>query len=234
MTRSPYLEAAGASWDDGPEAGAWIGERLGPFGASLGHAVPSGYEAYAVVPVPPDDEDAADPHGLAPYRTLEALLTVLAPVTGDQRVHCGLWTGWGFLRSAGEDPRTALGMSVMVAWAPEGGRPSAEEIDRLRAEAVERMAATRVERPAADVLELPHRAYHLWTGPLRAALALRHQQHELPSLVWPQDRSWFVGAPIYTNELAVGGSRAVVAAVLADPRLGGRPATPADLLDIDD
>ncbi len=230
---SPSLEAAGASWDDGPAAGAWIGARLGPFGASVGHAVPSGYEAYAVVPVPPADDDAGGPHGLAPYRTLEALLTVLAPATGDQRVHCGLWTGWGFLYGAGEDPRTAPGMSVMVLRASGDDGPGSEEVDRLRAEGAERMATTRVERPAADMLELPHRAYHLWTGPLRSALALRHQQ-ELPSLVWPQDRSWFVGAPIYTNELAVGASRAVVAAVLADPRLGARPATPADLLDVDD
>ncbi len=234
MASSRYLELAGASWDGGPQAGDWIRERLGPFGASVGHAVPWGYEAYAVVPVPLDEDDPDGVRGADPYLTLEVLLEVLAPFTGEQRVHCGLWDGWGFLYGPGEDPRTAPGISVLVAWRSEEDRPDPEEIARVRSEAAERMAQTRVRRPAAEPLELPNRAYHLWTGPLRSVLALRHQEHQPPSLVWPQDRTWFVGAPIYTNELAVAGTRAVVAAVLVDPRLGARPATPADLLDVDD
>jgi hypothetical protein len=43
-----------------------------------------------------------------------------------------------------------------------------------------------------------------------------------------------VGVPIYANEIAVAGTRALVDAVLADRRLGARPATPNDVLDIDD
>jgi len=51
---SPHLVAVDAAWDDGPDAGRWIADRLGPFGPSVGHAVPLGYPAYAVVPIPPD------------------------------------------------------------------------------------------------------------------------------------------------------------------------------------
>jgi hypothetical protein len=54
---SPDLLAAGAAWDDGPGAGSWIAERLGPFGGAVGHAVPLGYAGYAVVPIPFEDED---------------------------------------------------------------------------------------------------------------------------------------------------------------------------------
>jgi hypothetical protein len=52
--------------------------------------------------------------------------------------------------------------------------------------------------------------------------------------MWPEDRSWFVGVPIYSREAAVGGSPGMIDAVLADPRLNARPATPATVLDIDD
>ena len=38
----PHLVAVDAAWDDGPDAGRWIADRLGPFGPSVGHAVPLG------------------------------------------------------------------------------------------------------------------------------------------------------------------------------------------------
>lgn len=241
---SPHLAAAGAAWDAGPEAGAWIAARLGPLGASVGDAVPHGYAAYAVVPLDRPDDDGDD----APtdLDTLDALLDVLAPLTGDQPVHTGIWEGWGWLYDHGDDPRTARGMAALVAGRPPGrwrlgrwrlGRRARTERaahDAALAEARERMAAERVERPAAAPLELPHRRYYLWTGPLRSATALRRQPSCPPSLVWPQDRSWFVGIPIYTREIAVGGTTATVAAVLADPRLRARPAMPATELDIRD
>jgi hypothetical protein len=55
-----------------------------------------------------------------------------------------------------------------------------------------------------------------------------------PSPIWPEDRSWFVGTPIYSNEIAVAGSRELIDTVLHDNRLSTRRATPDDDLDIDD
>jgi len=40
--------------------------------------------------------------------------------------------------------------------------------------------------------------------------------------------------PIYTKEIAVAGTTAVIDAVVADPRLGATRATPDDLLEGDD
>jgi hypothetical protein len=75
---SPYLAAAGAAWDDGPAAAAWIAPRLGPFGPSVGHAVPNDYPAYAIVEIPWDAEiDVPDP-----ALTFEALFDVLESFTG--------------------------------------------------------------------------------------------------------------------------------------------------------
>lgn len=226
---SGVLQEAGAVWDDGPAAGGWIAARLGEFGPSVGHAVPHGYEAYAVVPLGRDPEAPRDA-----WRVLGRVLDVLASSTPDQPVHCGLWEGWGYLYDHGADPRYAPGMGAFVAWDPAGPVPDEVEASRARAEATAAMAATRVERPAAAPLDLPHRAYHLWTGPVGAALALEAVHGDPPSLIWPQDRTWFVGAPIYTREIAVGAAAHLVDALLADPSLRARRADPADVLDIDD
>jgi len=227
---SPHLVAVDAAWDDGPDAGAWIASRLGPFGASVGHAVPLGYPAYAVVRIAPDDLHTE----FECLPALEILLDVLSRFSGEQAVHCGTWEGWGWWYDTGADPRMAAGMGVGVAW-PEGAdRPAQEEIDRALATAREELAAERVECPDVEPLDLPYRRYYLWTGPLRSATGFRHQPHDPPSLIWPEDRSWFVGVPIYTTEIAVGGTTVVVDAVIADPRLNAHLATPDDVLDIDD
>src|SRR3954454_19157857 len=113
---SPQLVAVNAAWDDGPDAGCWIVDRLGPFGASIGHAVPLGYPAYAVVAIPRDDElqfDGGCRSGI------EGLLDVLDRFTGDQSVHCGMWDGWAWWYDTGADSRTAPGIDVLIAW-PEG------------------------------------------------------------------------------------------------------------------
>lgn len=227
---SPHLTAAGAAWDDGPEAGLWIADRLGPFGTSVGHAVPRGYAAYAVAPLWPEEDLQAD-HRCLPV--IEAVLDILTRFTGDQPVHCGMWEGWGWWYSRGEDPRTAPGMGAGVYWA-EGDEPTQDEIDRALADARERLALDRVQRPDVAPLRLPERAYHLWTGPLRSVTAFCHQQQDPPSLIWPEDRTWFIGAPSYTNEIAIAGTTALVDAVVADPRLSASRASPDDALDIDD
>jgi len=120
---------------------------LGPFGPNVGHAVPLGYPAYAVVPIPADDDSG-------PLAVIEALLVVLGPFTGDQPVHSGMWEGWGWWYDTGADPRTAPGMGVSIGW-PEGEeRPAQGVIDCALADAREQLAAERVERPDVELLDL--------------------------------------------------------------------------------
>jgi len=184
---SPYLAAAGATWDEGPTAGGWIAARLGPLGPTVGHAVPRDYDAYAIVEIP----WSAEVDVPSPALVYDALFDVLSPFTGAQVVHSGVWDGFSGLHA---------------------------ELSGLDAEP----------------LRLPHREYHLWSGPLRSAMAFRHEPHSPPSLIWPDDRSWFVGTPIYSSEIAVGGPPAVIEAIVGDGRLSARRAGPDDELDIDD
>jgi len=227
---SPDLLAVGAAWEDGPGAGNWIAERLMPFGGAVGHAVPLGYEAYAVVPIAFEDASETD---YAALIVTDAVVEVLGPFTGEQAVHCGVWEGWPWWYPTGGDPSRPQGTEVGIAW-PEGASPTQAEIDRALAEAREHLAADSVEFPDAQPLELPHRRYYLGTGPLRSVTALRDKSEDPPSLVWPEDRSWFLGAPIWTNEIAVADTKLLIDAVVGDPRLNARHATPDDELDIDD
>lgn len=160
---------------------------------------------------------------------LDALLDVLGRFTGEQRVHAGMWDGWGWWHAPGEDPAAG----VQVCW-DEGQSPSRAEIDIARAQARAWAATTSVQRPDVEPLVLPHRTYYVWTGPPTAVTAFRDCATDPPSLVWPEDRAWFVGAPIYTNEFAVAGTTEIIAAVLADARLEGRRATTHDELDGED
>lgn len=81
----------------------------------------------------------------------------------------------------------------------------------------------RVARPDAPPLALPERNYFLWSGSLSSAAALRHAG-DIPSLIWPEDRSWFIGAPIFTAEIAVGADERTIQDVLDAPALGARRA----------
>ena len=144
-----------------------------------------------------------------------------------------MWEGWSWWYDTGADPRTAPSVGVGVFWPDGDDRPAQEEVDRVLTDAREKLAMERVERPDVAPLDLPYRRYYLWTGPLRSATAFRHQPQDPPSLVWPEDRSWFVGVPIYTNEIAIADTTVAVDAVVADPRLNARRATPDDVLDID-
>ena len=48
-----------------------------------------------------------------------------------------------------------------------------------------------------------------------------------------EGRSWFIGVPLYTNEIAVAGTTTMIEAVLVDPYVNARSATPSDVLDGD-
>src|ERR1700754_2844933 len=84
-----------------------------------------------------------------------------------------IWPGFGWMYETGGHPRANAG--VGVCWPPDEPPPSQEEIDRIRAEGIEAAAAGSVESPDAEPLVLPWREYYLWTGPLRSALAFRHE-----------------------------------------------------------
>lgn len=161
--------------------------------------------------------------------SLDPVLAMVAGCTGDQPVHTGIWDGWGWFYPTGTTPRPT---GVGVCW--DGPRPSPEELQRARVEARADVARDMVEIPDVEPLDLPHRRYYVWTGPLQSVTAFRAWLHDPPSLIWPQDRSWFVGIPAYSAQIAVGGASPAVDAIVAEQKLNARRVDVAYELDIDD
>jgi hypothetical protein len=81
-------------------------------------------------------------------------------------------------------------------------------------------------------VELPHREYFLYRGPVEAALATvgLGDEDQVANLWWPQDRAWFVATEIDLAWTYVGGPAGLIAALLADPRIEALPAAPDDPL----
>jgi hypothetical protein len=97
---------------------------------------------------------------------------------------------------------------------------------------------------AGPKLELPQRAYLVFAGALDdvAALASRTATADVspfrpdgrtPSLLWPDDRTWCVGTEVDFDSTLVGGGRALIDAILADPALEAFEVGPDDSLAYD-
>ncbi|WP_300007817.1 hypothetical protein [Pseudonocardia sp.] len=84
------------------------------------------------------------------------------------------------------------------------------------------------------LVTLPHRRYALLRGPLAA---IDRWEHELgagqpiapPAFVWPADRSWCLASDVDPHWAGIGGSRAAMDALLADPRLDAVVARPTEI-----
>ena len=71
-------------------------------------------------------------------------------------------------------------------------------------------------------LELPHRRYHVFAGPVQGAstnLSASLIAHQSANLWWPADQAWCVANEIDFAWTYVGGTRRCIDALLADPRL---------------
>jgi hypothetical protein len=164
---------------------------------------------------------------------MDLLLEALVPFTGDQECHFALWTGYGWLYDHGtrpEDSTSFAALTYAIDDVGEGDAPgSSFALAQARAQAAAHafQAAHQVERPAAPMLELPHRGYHLWHGPLAQAAAFASLDQS-PTLWWPQDRSWFVCTELDAVATDLGGSEELVAALLAVPGLRASRVSPDD------
>ena len=83
-------------------------------------------------------------------------------------------------------------------------------------------------------LELPERTHLVFHGPLEAVgdvgwTAPGGQfMPESPSVIWPADRAWYVATDVDQDSTYVGGSRGLILALMADPRLEVWQVAPTD------
>jgi hypothetical protein len=220
--------------DDVSPAG-WIASRLtGGFGA-VTRAVPSGYPAYARICHPAVDRggrlvawsEVARATGRHTERgnlvpeVLGALCDLLADhtATPEDCFFC-LWDGWGWIEGNMTVFRASAGGAAIGPEEPIAPAFSAEELSRPR-------------------VHLPGRDYLLLAGSLAAALQIGCWvsadwfDPQSPNLFWPADRAWCVATEIDFDSTLIGGTTALIEAVLEAPTLDSWRVGPVDSLAFD-
>jgi hypothetical protein len=84
---------------------------------------------------------------------------------------------------------------------------------------------------SAPKFELPGRKYLLVKAPLPAVCEAESELSSAANLVWPDDHSWCVTTEIDLDSTRLGGSRALVDALLQDSFLEVVEVRPEDQLD---
>lgn len=197
---------------DGASAGAWIRPRLGGGLGAVTDQVPKGYEAYARVFHPASDADGepvswaevADAlggtahremqwHALAgdPDGSADSSWPGDAPSIGEMELPT-LYALRKLLAAHTTDVANCFfGLCTILGW------DDAFTADELR-------------QPR---LELPHGRDHIVvTGPLSAVEQLTW--NFAPSLIWPADHTWLVATEVDFDSTLVGGSTALVDAIV--------------------
>jgi hypothetical protein len=251
------IDGEAPRWSGDVHQADWIGPRLTPWDESYAATavVPAGFAAYARVlhpagtddgdrpvrwaevaawsglPLRPDAEfhsvalPPVDPGGPPPYHgrsprdgSLEvADAEVLAGIvrewtaTPEDCWFC-VWDGYGW------------NSAVSFVAVDDSGWPL---------EAVPSPPPDPVPGPARSGprVELPHRSYLLYRGPVEAALALPALDGtfaQCPNLWWPADHAWCVASEIDLPWTYVGGPSGLIDAILADDRIEALATAPDD------
>ncbi len=200
-------------------AAQWIKGRLHPFAQDAGSVIPEGFDGYARV-FHPAYRDVPD--SPVTWRQIAA--------ANGRKVHpemqfggiAGTWSHrsgqpdlWSVEPRVGSLPLDLARALVGVL------RPHAATPDRCWFAVWEGWGGLTPPRDAAK-LELPHRRYFLATGTLEDALRTVNGPqgaYRSASMWWPDDRSWFISTEVDLSWTYVGGSRACIDAVLADPQI---------------
>jgi hypothetical protein len=152
------------------------------------------------------------------------LYSVLARQTTRPEVcWIGIWEGWGGLNG----PAIAI-----FAADTESEEFKKREVETERVNSALADVAQRVDD--APRFEHPGRNYVLTRTPCRSVCELNHSPLDVaPSLVWPEDRAWFVGSEIDFDSTIVAGSEECITALLSEDGLEVVRVEPEDRLDID-
>ncbi|WP_007024445.1 hypothetical protein [Saccharomonospora iraqiensis] len=209
-----------------PSPARWLGADGSPW-TRLVTFGPSGFAAHARLRFLPDpahpgqaEADAdGDDHAAVQLRTL---FDVLAEHTRTPReCYFGLWDGSG----------TLVGVEL-PAVADEPAPPVRPDPDAVPGVAPADTLPPPLPGPR---VELPHRSYVLFRGPLSDAgdwttpdgwPAQPRLDITDTALAWPADRAWFVANDVDPHWAGIGADPGVIDRLVADPRLDAVPADP--------
>jgi hypothetical protein len=245
------------AWSGETGQASWIGERLAPFDAYVvTSVVPGGFEAYARVLHPAEEPlhggdrvvrwaEVATWSGL-PLRPGSQFHSIALPLVRPQGE--APWTGQGPHQGSLYPPDAVILAEILRDWTATPQRcwfcvwdgygwGGVSLTASKGAVAPEPGSGRRPDPVPAAVrggsrVELPHRDYLLYRGPVDAALATAGLggEHQVANLWWPQDRAWFVATEIDLAWTYVGGPAGLIGQLLAETRIEALPAAPDDEL----
>lgn len=208
--------------DDVHDAVAWLRASVTTFARNVASFLPGGFEAYARVYHPigtpggsgvsgptQDWHERAAQSGVSLYDPL-SLATLQESARATATVEIGslpptlLVPLVELLRGATTTPDRCF-LAVWEGWGDSVVPPTV--------------------RPSLD---LPHRRYHVFTGPVEGAMASLSPipfRHRSANLWWPSDHAWCVATEVDLAWTYVGGARRDIDTLLAEPRLETSPTT---------
>jgi hypothetical protein len=195
-----------------PRAADWLRASMTTFAESVASFLPGHFEAYARIHHPFEDARAGPPRS---WRELlaEAGVELHDPAVAAAFAYAGREGGQA---RVGRLPRLLLGPLV------EHLERATTAADRCFFAVWEGHGDSVVRSTPGPTLELPHRRHHVFAGPIQAARTSFSDidfDHLSANLWWPADRAWCVATEIDAAWTYVGGTRPLIDALLADPRL---------------
>ena len=208
MTLRPLSDTSTADWLADDSASSVLRANLGP----------SGFEAYARVLHSPRGPEDDRYEGHLEEHLLSALCEALTVhTTTPDECFFGLWDGFGELYGG----ESTLFLTAFTGPARWPGRFFTKE--KPRPPVPPAFPESVLEGPKVSYVH----DYLLFGGPLSSAgewgaTSYCHgvpRDINSPNLMWPADHAWFVTTNIESTWTGVGGSKALISDLLAEPRL---------------
>ncbi len=239
----PLLEDL--AWSTAVDHTRWLADRLGDHSKNtVTDVVPAGFDAYARVLHPAKD---ATPGGRRLIRWRDVAAWSGCPMEPEAPFHAVAipqepvaatppWSGQGPCQGslAVADARSLCAVVRRHTRTPEdcwfclwdGYGWTGVPLTSGDADGESEAVATADDPIPAAVrhgprVELPHRSYLLYRGPVECALVQwgERPRHQTANLWWPEDRGWCVASEIDLAWTYVGGSVALVRALVGNPGL---------------
>lgn len=199
--------------DDARDA-EWVREKMTSFADSVGSFLPDHFEAYARLY-----------HQTEPRERGEGPPVMWRDLAAREGVAFGDFEAMSVLRERRTDKlqsREGDLPPAQITALLSHLAPATTTADDCRFALWEGFGDCPVPDEIETTLRLPHRHYHLFAGPVEGALTTLSSVSWIErsaNLWWSMDRSWFVSTEIDFWWTYVGGSRALISALVLDARL---------------
>ena len=204
-----------------PRPADWLRMSMTTFAESVASFLPGHFEAYARVyhPFEYDDDSAA---ATSSWRELSA-------AAGADPRDPAAAEAFAFRGVQGAQARVGRLPTALIQPLLDHLKPATTTPERCFFAIWEGHGGLAVPPTLMPTLELPHRRYHIFAGPIEAirtnfsAVAFDHQS---ANLWWPADQAWCVATEVDFAWTYVGGARSCIRTLLGDPRFEAVKTTP--------